>query len=85
MKDGEFRALLDLMMCSDPWPVAGDNQKIVLAMLDNEAKKHGYDDHLFAYMHFQSGPSDKPVKKVKVTVAKKRTPRKTKAKGNKDE
>jgi len=102
MKDMQFRALLDLMMVCDPWPLEDNGSRNeLLRLLTNEAKKRGYDDSLAAYHAFLGGIGIKPAKKAKVkvvidsdgdlavstkvTVAKKRTPRKTKAKGNKDE
>lgn len=43
MSDTELRALLDLFMCSDPWPLSMGEQKTIEAMLDREAQRRGYE------------------------------------------
>lgn len=63
MKDLEFRALLDLMMCSDPWPVDGDNQLILEKLIDNESHKRGYDGRMQAYHSFLPKEGNKPKRK----------------------
>lgn len=51
MTDIEFKIFMDLLMCSDPWPmVSGQDEMTDLA--DREAKKRGFPDwvtacHLF--------------------------------------
>ncbi len=48
----EFRAFLDLLMCSDPWPVkdgCGANQQILINFANQESIKQGYIDWLDAY------------------------------------
>lgn len=48
-----FRALLDLIMCSDPWPVPdmgeGTGEEFVLKLADSEARKRGYDNWVVAF------------------------------------
>lgn len=49
--DTEFRALLDLMMCSDPWPIPdGEGQRQVLEqLLNQESRRRGYTHWTEAY------------------------------------
>jgi len=55
MTELEFRALLTLVMCCDPWPVderiARDlgNQDTILNLLNKEARKRGFDNWVEAY------------------------------------
>ena len=50
MKDKEFRCFLDLMMCSDPWPVPNDeNRSVLKAMADRMATERGFTDWIDAY------------------------------------
>lgn len=53
----EFRALLDLFMCSDPWPVVdhgdGDGHDTIENLLNTEAKSRGYTDWIDAYHTFK--------------------------------
>lgn len=49
-----FRGFLDLLMCSDPWPVdraphRDNSQKIIDEWADKEARRHGYSDWIEAY------------------------------------
>jgi hypothetical protein len=53
MTDTQFRALLDLVMCSDPWPVNAANQVIVWVWMDIESIRRGYTDWVDAYHHFR--------------------------------
>lgn len=71
MKDMQFRVLLDLMMVSDPWPLTAEAKIIFLHLMDNESKKHGYDDVITAYHFFQQ-----KVKKALPRKVEKRKPRK---------
>ena len=52
MNDLEYRSFLDLMMCSDPWPVAdtgaGDGRQTLVTFADAEAQKRGYDSWIVA-------------------------------------
>ena len=62
MSDEQYRALLDLMMCSDPWPVTGDdteNQVLVTELANTEAVKRGYENWVDAYHeHNKRGLND---------------------------
>lgn len=49
VNDTNYRALLDLIMCSDPWPVEGENQQIIESMANEEAKRRGFDTWVDAY------------------------------------
>lgn len=54
MNDSEFRAFLDLLMCSDPWPVLLDSGQIILENFANqEAKKRGYETWVVAFHEFK--------------------------------
>ncbi len=55
MEDYIYRAILDLLMCSDPYPVPDDGvgQKILTALANDEAKKRGYGDWVVAYHKFK--------------------------------
>ena len=58
-----FRALLDLVMCSDPWPVLMDeflrtridkkNRNAVERFLDDQSKLYEYEDWIDAYHRFK--------------------------------
>ena len=55
MTDKEFRALLDLIMRADPWPVENDggaNQAIIESFANVEAAKRHYDGWIEAYRKF---------------------------------
>lgn len=52
MKDEEFRMLLDLTMVSDPFPLGQDKHDILIDMVDDEARRHGYDGWIDAYHRF---------------------------------
>ena len=52
----EFRCFLDLLMCSDPWPMSYDDlyenrntQEILIDYADQEARTRGYADWIAAY------------------------------------
>ncbi len=47
--DYDYRAILDLVMCSDPWPVDGGNQEKILVMIDRMGKARGFTDWVEAY------------------------------------
>lgn len=51
ISDQEFRALLDLFMCSDPWPVEPDagSHELVKAVIDRQAQFRGYENWVVAY------------------------------------
>jgi len=60
MTDREFRAFLDLLMCSDPWPVDGGGhadvgdggQSVLEALADRESGKRGFGEWIEAYHDF---------------------------------
>jgi hypothetical protein len=56
MNNIEFRAFLDLLMCSDPWPVAiygtFDTQKLMEEVADRYAQDRGYERWIDAYHSF---------------------------------
>lgn len=52
MTDLEFRALLDWYMCSDPWPLDGENHKAITALVQRESLNRGYDDWTEAMHNF---------------------------------
>lgn len=50
MIDETYKALLRLICCSDPWPVDdADNELVIKAFADAEAKKRGFKDWVDAY------------------------------------
>lgn len=57
MTDIEYRAFLDLFMCSDPWPISGDDGQFAHSTLENlannEALNRGYDDWVVAFHEFK--------------------------------
>ena len=53
MKANEFRALLVLIMCSDPWPVDDRNQELIEAMANREAIERGFTGWVDAYHKFE--------------------------------
>ena len=61
MANEEFRAMLDLYMVSDPWPLEDREHKIIGDMLDREAGKFGYEGWVEAY-HFFSFPPEAKAK-----------------------
>lgn len=44
LDDDVFADLLELVMVSDPWPLDGAAEDRVIDLLDDEAKRRGYDD-----------------------------------------
>ena len=53
MFDKEYRAFLDLFMCSDPWPVGveggDDGHETLTKFADKQAKCRGYENWVVAY------------------------------------
>lgn len=45
----EFRAFLNLLMCSDPWPTGEEGHVVISAWADKQAKEFGYTDWIDAY------------------------------------
>ena len=61
MNREQFRALLDLFICADPWPVPKINGKVpdnshevIEELLNEEARKVGYSDWVDAYHNFSA-------------------------------
>ncbi len=54
MSDKEFIAFMDLLMCSDPWPVVSeqDSQDVLIELAESEARKRGYRDWISAHHYF---------------------------------
>ena len=52
--DDAFRALLDLYMVLDSWPLDERQQALMEAFLECEASKHGYDSWVEAYHEFNT-------------------------------
>ena len=56
MFDAEYRVFLDLLMCSDPWPVGtergNDGHEILLKFADKQAKCRGYENWIVAFHEF---------------------------------
>lgn len=55
MRDHEFRELLDLIMCCDPWPVREDqyNEEVIKDMLLRESVKRNFTNWIDAYHNFE--------------------------------
>ncbi len=54
MTPKQFRALLDLMMCCDPWPVDDpSNQETVEFFVNATARLYGYDSWYVAFHEFK--------------------------------
>ena len=57
MNDIEFKAMLELVMCCDPWPVEGntENQAIIKKFVDEEATARLYSGWVEAYHDISPG------------------------------
>ena len=54
MRDTEFRCFLDLMMCSDPWPIPNKKSRMILEdYADKVSTQFGYNDWIEAYHEFE--------------------------------
>lgn len=51
----ELRALCELVMVSDPWPLPGEHESVVKALLLEECHRHGYPDWVDAYHDLSPG------------------------------
>lgn len=62
MTDAQYRALLDLLMCSDSWPVldqgAGDGQDVLIELADQQAQARGYDGGWVVAFHGLKLPAE---------------------------
>ena len=54
MRDTQFRDFMDLLMCSDPWPVLDGTQDSLIELADEESKKRGYENWIVAFHEFKS-------------------------------
>ncbi len=57
MTDAQFSSFLNLMMCSDPWPITDVENDHLTCFADMEAAKRGYGDWIEAYHAFRAGGS----------------------------
>lgn len=48
MNDAELKVFLELLMCSDPWPLEHGHE-LMRDFADNESRKRGYADWIEAY------------------------------------
>lgn len=58
IRDGEFRALLDLFMVSDPYPGSEANHTTVESLLNRISTFYGYKDWVEAYHEFNNTYGD---------------------------
>lgn len=56
MGDREFRAFLDLMMCSDPNPAGEEVDAILKRWADEESQRHGFDNWIVAFHELKPTP-----------------------------
>ena len=54
----EFRALLDWLMCSDPWPTNSEHQETIVAMLNVKAKELGFSNWIDAYHRYDPAEAE---------------------------
>lgn len=52
MSDKVFRAFLNLMMCSDPWPAGEEDHGCLITIADHESRLRGFDSWIAAYHDF---------------------------------
>lgn len=53
MNNLEFRALMNLLMCSDPWPTANwEDEEHLKGLANYEAAKRGFENWIIAYHDF---------------------------------
>ncbi len=45
----QLKALCELMMVSDPWPLEDHQHTAIEELIDNESKRHGHDDWIDFY------------------------------------
>lgn len=49
----QFRALLDLWMVTDPWPLEAWQDDELVRLLDTEAQRRGFTERVEAYHRFE--------------------------------
>lgn len=52
MDHKEFRAFLNLLMCSDPWPTDDEEQQILTDLADEQSRNRGFENWIVAYHEF---------------------------------
>lgn len=58
MKNMELRALLDLLMVSDPWPLDNQAQRHLVDFADRESQRRGFENWTVAYHEFDATTPD---------------------------
>lgn len=53
MSDKTFRVMLDLFMCSDPWPLSEESRREYERALESEASRRGHNGLVEAYHRHQ--------------------------------
>jgi hypothetical protein len=54
MNSLQFRALLDLFMVSDPWPLTDIQQDYIEELIEYEATQRGFETWVDAYHEFKA-------------------------------
>lgn len=54
----QFRAFLDLMMVSDPWPLDDQANRILMGFADDESRKRNFPEWITAYHEFDGSTPD---------------------------
>ena len=55
MTGAQLRALLNLLMVSDPWPLSEPEQQTLIDMADAASRLEGFDNWIDAYHGFGKG------------------------------
>ena len=58
MNNMEFRAFLDLMMVSDPWPLDSHADRVLNGFADQQARDRGFPEWITAYHEFDGITED---------------------------
>lgn len=66
MTDQEFKHFMAWLMCSDPWPVEGDDasRDAMIALADREAKKRGQENWIVAFHDWEPFDTGEPFGRV---------------------
>lgn len=62
--DEVFRVLLDLIMCSDPWPLEEDDEDVLMDAVEARSRLRGYNDFSEAYHEFEPSDDSEPYERV---------------------
>jgi hypothetical protein len=54
MDQKEFRAFLNLMMCSDPWPCTEEDNDVLGNFADAQSRLRGFNSWYVAYHEFKA-------------------------------